>query len=84
MKIDRVDVRRGAILELLTSQEVADDLTARGERIAERASSDPADFEVVTKLTRIRARVSVVTASWAARRAEARSRVLSSAFDAGR
>ena len=76
IKLNRAEVRR-----LLRSPEAMADLKARGGRIAMAAGPG---FEIVPSVGRNRARVAVVAATKSARRAEAKSGVLSKALDAGR
>ena len=77
----RVVLNQAAFRELRRSPEVVADLTARGRRIAAAAG---AGFEMQTWLGRNRGRVTVRTATSAARAAEARDHALLGALDAGR
>lgn len=77
----RVVLNRGAVRELLRSQEVLADLTRRGKRIAAAAGDG---MEVDSAVGAKRARVSVRTATSEARKAEADQRALTRALDSGR
>lgn len=77
----RVKVNRAAIRALLKSPEVADDLDRRARRIASAAGTG---FEVDSRIGSNRARSSVRTETFEARRAEATGRSLTRAIDAGR
>ena len=76
IKVNSSEVRR-----VLRSPEVLAELSNRGGRVAAAAGSG---FEVKPSVGRNRARVAVVAATKSARRAEAKSGVLSKALDAGR
>ncbi|UGS26325.1 hypothetical protein K8F61_17115 [Microbacterium resistens] len=78
----RVKIHSPAVVALMQSQEVADDLTARGTRIAEAAGGE--GFEVRTTQNRDRAVVFVTTVTHEARKAEAEDRALTRAVGAGR
>lgn len=82
----RIDINKGGIGELLGSKEVADNLEARGHRMAAAAGGEAAGFEVTTSKQRKdgRSQVVVRTATVEARLAEANDRALSRAIDAGR
>lgn len=77
----RIDHNEAAYEALLKSPGVQADLRRRGARIAARAGSG---MEVESSVGANRARVSVRTATPAARRAEAEDRALTRAIDAGR
>lgn len=77
----RVKLNRDGVRALLASQDVADDLTKRGERIAAAAGEG---FEVTTTRNRDRVVVFVRSTTHEARRAEAEDRALTHAIDAGR
>ena len=81
VKSVRVALNRKGIVELLQSQAVADDLAARGDRIAAAAGEG---FEVKATTNRDRAVVFVSTETFEARQAEAETRALTRAIDAGR
>lgn len=76
IKVNRSEVRR-----VMRSPEALLELTGRGQRVAVAAGPG---FEVKPSVGRNRARVAVVAATSAARRAEAKHGVLSKALDAGR
>lgn len=77
----RIKVNRDAIRKLLASQEVADNLTPRGERIAAAAGDG---FEATTSKNRDRVVVFVTATTTEAKRAEAEDRALTRVIDAGR
>jgi hypothetical protein len=77
----RVKVNSSTVAALLQSAEVADDLQARGERIAGAAGPG---HEVRVTRNRDRAVVFVTTATTEARQSEADSGTLTNAIDAGR
>lgn len=77
----KIELNRSAVRDLLRSPEMAGNLAGRGQAIARAAG---AGHEVQTFIGRNRARVTVRTATTAARVAEAKSRRLTSAIDAGR
>lgn len=79
--LERVDVHNEGVTALLKDPKVAADLMRRGRSIASAAGEG---FVVVADPTARRARVVVITATFAARLAEARDRRLSRALDAGR
>lgn len=81
IKSVRVKLNSAGIRSLLTSSEVAADLTDRGERIAATAGDG---VEVTTTRNRDRAVVFVRTETYDAKRAEAEDRTLTRAIDAGR
>lgn len=62
---------------------IQQNLHQRGQRMADAAGGAP-DFVVIDSPSTTRARVVVVTATTAARLAEAEDRVLEKAFEAGR
>jgi hypothetical protein len=68
-------------LDRLLKDGIKGDLKKRADRIA-AAAGDGMESSVV--IGRTRARASVITASYAARRAEARNAALTRAIDAGR
>lgn len=77
----RIKLNRAGVQQLLVSQEVADDLTKRGERMADAAGDG---VEVTTTRNRDRAVVFVRTATFDAMKAEAEDRTLTRSIDAGR
>jgi len=77
----RIVLNRKGMRQLLRSPEVLADLERRAERIAARAGDGMEPSAMVGKN---RARASVITATHSARRAEATSRALTRAIDAGR
>lgn len=77
----RIKVNSAAVKQLLSSQAVADDLTQRGERMADAAGEG---VEVTTTRNRDRAVVFVRTETFEAKKAEAEDGVLRRAIDAGR
>lgn len=78
----RIEFSEDAARELLKSPEVQADLAQRAAAIAGAAGIGT--FDVTPSMTPTRARVSVGTADHAARHAEATTRSLTSALDAGR
>lgn len=74
-------LNRKGIAQLLKSPGVQADLARRAKAIAAAAGDG---MEASSTIGRTRARASVVTATFSAKEAEARNRVLSRAFDAGR
>lgn len=77
----RIELNPAGVREVLRSDGVLADVTARAERIAAAAGDG---MEVDARVGATRARASVRTATLDARRAEAEGRALTSAFDAGR
>lgn len=77
----RIEVNSTGIQALLKSEEVQSLLAAKAERIAAAAGDG---FEVSSRIGATRARASVITATKAARKAEAVDRSLTKAIDAGR
>lgn len=77
----KVTINKRAIVDILKSAEMRDNLRQRAERIA--AAAGPG-HRVETETMQSRARAAVITDTREARRAEAKSRTLSSAVDAGR
>lgn len=77
----RIVLNRKGMRALLRSPEVLADLKRRAEAIAARAGDGMEPSAMVGKN---RARASVITATHSARRAEATSRALTRAIDAGR
>lgn len=77
----RIEVNHRGVRQLLRSTEVRTDLERRARNIA--ASAGPG-FEVDAQVGTERARASVRTATSEAREAEATSRALTRALDAGR
>lgn len=77
----RIDLKPGALGELLKSEEVRADLDRRAQQIA--AAAGPG-HRVESEVGRNRARAAVITDTFEARFAEATSRNLSAAVDAGR
>ena len=85
----RIELNEEGIRELLQSPEVTGDLLARGQRIASAAtaasiSTGGGTFLVESEQTGERTRVVIVTADAPAMVAEATSRALTRALDAGR
>jgi hypothetical protein len=79
----RIEVNQAGIRELLKSEEVRADLSARAHRIAAAAGGEP-DYEVDVRQGATRARASVRTATFDAILDEGRNRTLSASLDAGR
>lgn len=77
----RIEINSAGIQALLKSDEVQALLQAKAERIAAAAGEG---FEASSRLGATRARASVITATRAARKAEAVDRALTKAIDAGR
>lgn len=77
----KIELNRAGVRVLLTGPEMQADLLARANRIAAAAGEG---FEAETKVGANRAHATIRTATWAARRAEARDRALTKALDAGR
>ncbi len=77
----RIEVNSAGIQALLKSEEVQALLKAKAERIAAAAGEG---MEASSRIGATRARASVITATSAARRAEAVDRALTAAIDAGR
>lgn len=77
----RVEINSAGIQALLKSGEVEAFLKAKAERIAAAAGEG---MEATSRIGKTRARASVVTATRAARKAEAVDRALTKALDAGR
>lgn len=77
----RVEINPAGIQALLKSDEVQAFLKAKADRIAAAAGEG---MEASSRIGRTRARASVVTATRAARKAEAVGRALTKAIDAGR
>lgn len=78
----RIEIDDAAAESLLKSSEVRADLLRRANRIASAAGAG--HYDVTPSLTPSRARVSVGTGDYAARKAEATQRALTRALDAGR
>lgn len=79
--MNRFELNRGAIAELLKSRDVAADLERRA-RAVQAAAGD--GHRVETSTTGTRARAAVITDTIEAMINEAQDRNLSRAFDAGR
>ena len=77
----RIKVQSPGAREVLSSEAVANELSGRGERIADAAGEG---FESRTTRNRDRVVVFVSTATNEAREAEAETRALTRAIDAGR
>lgn len=77
----RIEINSAGIQALLKSDEVQALLKAKADRIAVAAGEG---MEASSRIGRTRARASVVTATSAARKAEAVDRSLTKALDAGR
>lgn len=80
-KIERVELNRRAVQDLLKSEGVQADLRRRAERIAQQAGPGHA---VEVQVGRNRARAMVWTDTMRARYYEATQRTLTRAVDAGR
>lgn len=78
----RIEINEAVAQDLLKSAEVRADLLRRGHAIA--AAAGAGSYDVTPSMTPTRARVSVGTADYAARKAEATQRSLTRALDAGR
>ena len=83
LRVTRIEMNTAGAAALLKSAGVLADLQRRGDAIAEAAGGAP-DFVANGSVRRNRAHVSVVTATFEGRRAEATDRKLSRALDAGR
>jgi hypothetical protein len=81
MAVVKIELNPAGVRELLRSPEVLADLSARAHRIANAAGDG---MEVDAELGRVRARATVFTATFEAMRAEATTRALTRAVDAGR
>lgn len=77
----RVEINSAGIGALLKSDEVQAFLMAKAQRIAAAAGEG---MEASSRIGATRARASVITATRAARKAEAVDRALTAAIDAGR
>ncbi|SDQ04760.1 hypothetical protein [Leucobacter chromiiresistens] len=77
----RIKLNKKGIIRLLQSQQVADHLKERGERIADAAGPG---FEATPQLNKDRAVVFVRAETTEARRAQAADNALQRAIDAGR
>lgn len=77
----RIELNKAGVRALLVSPEIQADLKTRADRIAQAAGEG---FEAEVGTGANRARAIVRTATFEARRAEARDRVLTRALDAGR
>jgi len=77
----RIKLNRDGVRALLASQELADNLSDRGERIAAAAGEG---FEATTTKNRDRVVVFVTSETAEAKKAEAENRALTRALDAGR
>lgn len=77
----RIEINSAGIQALLKSEEVQSLLEEKARRIAAAAGDG---MEVSSRIGATRARASVITATKAARKAEAVDRALTSAIDAGR
>lgn len=77
----RIEVNSDGIRAILQSPEVQELLLAKAQRIAAAAGEG---MEASSRVGKTRARASVITATRAARLAEANDRALTSAIDAGR
>lgn len=77
----RIEVNSAGVQALLKSDEVQALLKAKADRIAAAAGEG---MEATSHVGRTRARASVITATRAARKAEAVDRALTKAIDAGR
>lgn len=79
----RVKINSAGARAVLRSEKVRADLDRRARQVAEAAGGEP-DFEVESQIGSNRARASVRTATFEARKAEAEKRALLRALDAGR
>lgn len=77
----RIEINSAGIQALLKSEEVQSLLMAKAQRIAAAAGEG---MEASSMVGKTRARASVITATRAARKAEAVDRSLTKAIDAGR
>lgn len=77
----KIELNRAGVRALLQSPEMLANLRERAHRIANAAGEG---FEVEMTTSATRAHATIRTATWAARRAEARDRALTKALDAGR
>lgn len=84
MKPVRIKINRKGAEAILKSEGVRADLERRARAIAAAAGGDTDDYEASSYVGVTRARASVVTATFEARKAEAEDRRLSSAIEAGR
>lgn len=85
MSTFRLEINVPGFNEARNSPGVREALLASGRRIADAAAAgNDGEFEVIDAPSKTRARVVVVTADAAAKRAEAEYRALTRAFDAGR
>lgn len=80
--LEKLEINDAAFIQILQSPEVQADLLQRGEAIA--AAAGVGTYDVTPTFTPTRARVSVGTADYEARKSEALNRTLTSALDAGR
>lgn len=80
-KISRIEIKRAGIRAMLKHPGVLADVAARASRIASAAGPG---METSSMVGVNRARASVITATAAARKAEAEHMALSRALDAGR
>lgn len=80
--LERLEINDAEAIRFLQSPEVAADLLRRAESI-KSAAGDGA-FDVTESMTPTRARVSIGTADYKARKGEAEKRSLTRALDAGR
>lgn len=80
----RVKINSKGARALLTSDEVADDLQARAERIAAAAGGTDEGYVAEKTGGPARARSIVITTSYSAQAHEARDRTLTRSIDAGR
>jgi hypothetical protein len=80
----KLEINVAGFNEVRRSQQVQEDLHARGDAIARATGLDDGDISVEDSPSPSRARVVVVTASPKAMQAEASQRVLTRAFEAGR
>ncbi|QDG88865.1 hypothetical protein [Pseudarthrobacter sp. NIBRBAC000502770] len=80
--LEKLEINDSQFIAILKSPEVQAELLRRGNAIA--AAAGDGTFDVTASFTPTRARVSVGTADYAARKSEATTRSLTSALDAGR
>lgn len=82
MSLEKIEFNDAEFIRILKSPEVRADLLRRANAIANAAGDG--SFDVKASTTPTRARVSVGTADFKARKSEATTRSLTSALDAGR
>lgn len=80
----KIELNHAAVAALLKSPAIQGDLARRAKAIAAAAAAGGGTFDHETMVGANRARASVRTADFEARRAEATTRALTRAIDAGR